>query len=368
MSTTSSNNLSIADLLKVLVDNRGSDLHLQAGEVPMGRIDGELGRFSMDPLSEERVYELIKEILGSDEKVEEFKKRKDVDAAITVGDIGRFRVNLFFQRNLPGAVLRTIGTSILTLDDLGLPEILKKVAELNQGLILVTGATGSGKSTTLAAIIDHINATQNSHIMTLEDPIEFVHQNKQCLINQREMADDSQDFASALKHVLRQDPDVILIGEMRDVESVNVALTAAETGHLVLATLHTSDAAESLDRIINMYPTDKIHQIRMQLAMGLVGIVCQKLIPKSNGGRAAALEIMINSPRMKKLILEGDTTKIQGAIQASRLDGMQTFNQALADLVKEGAVDEATALEFSPKPDELKMNMKGIFSGTSAMS
>ncbi len=367
MPSPSSNDLSIADLLKVLVDNRGSDLHLQAGEVPMGRIDGELGRFSMDPLTEEDVYRLIKEILGSDEKIEEFKKRKDVDAAITVGDIGRFRVNLFFQRNLPGAVLRTIGTKILTLEDLGLPDILKKVAELNHGLILITGATGSGKSTTLAAVIDHINATQYSHIMTLEDPIEFVHQNKQCLINQREMAEDSNDFAAALKHVLRQDPDVILIGEMRDVESVNVALTAAETGHLVLATLHTSDAAESLDRIINMYPTDKIHQIRMQLAMGLVAIVCQKLIPKSNGGRTAALEIMINSPRIKKLILEGDTTKIQGAIQGSRLDGMQTFNQALADLVKDGTIDEEVALEFSPKPDELKMNLKGIFSGTSAM-
>jgi twitching motility protein PilT len=166
---------------------------------------------------------------------------------------------------------------------------------------------------------------------------------------------------------LRQDPDVILIGEMRDVESVNVALTAAETGHLVLATLHTSDAAESLDRIINMYPTDKIHQIRMQLSTGLVAIVCQKLVPKKDGGRAAALEIMINSPRIKKLILEGDTTKIQGAIQASRMDGMQTFNQALADMVKDGLIEEATALEFSPKPDELKMNLKGIFSGTSAM-
>jgi twitching motility protein PilT len=321
----------------------------------------------MDPLTEENVFQLIREILGSDEKVEEFKKRKDVDYAITVGDIGRFRVNLFFQRNLPGAVLRTIGTSILTLDDLGLPDILKKVAELNQGLILVTGATGSGKSTTLAFIIDHINAAQSSHIMTLEDPIEFVHQNKQCLINQREMAEDSNDFASALKHVLRQDSDVILIGEMRDVESVNVALTAAETGHLVLATLHTSNAAESLDRIINMYPTDKIHQIRMQLAMGLEAIIGQKLIPKKEGGRAAALEIMINSPRIKKLILEGDTTKIQGAIQASRMDGMQTFNQALTDLVKDGLVEGATALEFSPKPDELKRNLKGIFCGTSAM-
>jgi len=359
--------VSIAPLLRSLVENHGSDLHLQVGEVPMGRIDGELGRFSVDPLTEDDVWSLIREIVGSDEKVAEFRRRRDMDTALSIAELGRFRVNLFFQRNQPGSVWRTIGTRILSIDDLGLPQILKNIATLPQGLILVTGATGSGKSTTLAAIIDHINATQNSHIMTLEDPIEFLHENKQCLVNQREMAADSEDFAAALKHVLRQDPDVILIGEMRDVESVNVALTAAETGHLVLATLHTSDAAESLDRIINMFPTDKIHQIRMQLAMGLVAIVCQKLIPKKGGGRAAALEILINSPRIRKLIMEGDTTKLQGAIQASRLDGMQTFNQGLAELVKEGVVEEQAALENSPKPDELRMNLKGIFSGTSAM-
>jgi len=364
----SSTDLSIANLLGILVENRGSDLHIQVGEVPMGRIDGDLGRFSVDPLTEADVWKLIGEILGSDEKVEHFKRRRDADSAISIEGLGRFRVNLFYQRNQPGAVLRTIGTSILTIDDLGLPQILKKVADFNQGLILVTGATGSGKSTTLAAMVDYINATKSCHIMTLEDPIEFLHANQQCLINQREMEQDSADFAAALKHVLRQDPDVILIGEMRDVESVNVALTAAETGHLVLGTLHTSDAPESLDRIINMFPTDKIHQIRMQLSTGLLAILCQKLIPKDGGGRAAALEIMINTPRIKKLILEGDTTKIQGAIQASRLDGMQTFNQCLADLVKEGVIEEATAMEYSPKPDELKMNIKGIFSGTSAMS
>jgi len=364
----SSTDLTIAGLLKILVDHNGSDLHLQVGEVPMGRINGELGRFGMEPLTEDDMWSLVREILGSDEKVEEFKTTRDVDSALSIDELGRFRVNLFFQRNQPGAVLRTIGTKILTIDDLGLPESLKTVTEANQGLILVTGATGSGKSTTLAAMIDQINSTQSCHIMTLEDPIEFVHENKECLINQREMAADSKNFAAALKHVLRQDPDVILIGEMRDVESVNVALTAAETGHLVLGTLHTSDAPESLDRIINMFPTDKIHQIRMQLSMGLLGIICQKLIPRKEGGRVAALEIMLNTPRVKKLILEGDTTKIQGAIQSSTLDGMQTFNQALANLVKDGTVEEAVALEHSPKPDELKMNLKGIFSGTSAMS
>jgi twitching motility protein PilT len=235
-------------------------------------------------------------------------------------------------------------------------------------LVLVTGATGSGKSTTLAAMIDHINATEALHIMTLEDPIEFVHENKLSLVNQREMALDSASFASALKHVLRQDPDVILIGEMRDMESASVALTAAETGHLVFATLHTQDAPESLERLINMFPTDRAAQIRMQLSLGLRAIVCQKLVPRAGGGRVAALEILINSPRVKKLILEGDTTKIPAAIQASRSDGMQTFNQALVDLIGEARVEEEEALRVSPKPAELRMNLKGIYSGASGMA
>lgn len=358
----------LAQLLGVLLENKGSDLHLQAGEVPIGRFHGELGRFEMPALSESDVMGLAREALGSDEKMEEFRRSKDCDAAIAIPELGRFRVNLFYQRNLPGLVLRTIGTKIPTLAQLELPEVLKKIAGSNDGLVLVTGATGSGKSTTLAALIDHINATEPCHIMTLEDPIEFVHENKLALINQREIAVDSTTFASALKHVLRQDPDVILIGEMRDVESASVALTAAETGHLVFGTLHTQDAPESLERLINLFPTDRFTQVRMQLSLGLRAILCQKLLPKVGGGRTAAIEILINSPRIKKLILEGDTTKIPAAIQSSRSDGMQTFNQALVDLVKAGKVEEAEALRFSPKPDELKMNLKGIFSGTSAMA
>ena len=358
----------LADLLGVLVENKGSDLHLQSGEVPIGRINGELGRFEMPALTEDDVLHLAREALGSDEKMQEFQAAKDCDTAITIPDLGRFRVNLFYQRNRPGLVLRTIGTTIPTIEQLELPEVLKTIAAANDGLVLVTGATGSGKSTTLAALIDHINATQACHIMTLEDPIEFVHQNKLALINQREIAVDSPTFASALKHVLRQDPDVILIGEMRDSESASVALTAAETGHLVFGTLHTQDAPESLERLINLFPTDRIAQVRMQLSLGLRAIICQKLLPRAGGGRTAALEILINSPRIKKLVLEGDTTKIPAAIQSSRSEGMQTFNQALVDLVKAGKVEEAEALRFSPKPDELKMNLKGIYSGTSAMA
>ena len=360
--------LGLADLLRVLVENHGSDLHVQCDEVPIGRIHGDLGRFEMPPLAEDDVLRLVREVLGSDAKVRAFLETKDCDAAVSLPELGRFRANLFYQRDKPGLVLRTIGTKILSVDQLELPAVLKTVAAANDGLVLVTGATGSGKSTTLAALIDHINATEACHIMTLEDPIEFVHTNKLALINQREMAVDSAGFAAALKHVLRQDPDVILIGEMRDMESATVALTAAETGHLVFATLHTQDAPESIERLINLFPTDRVAQIRMQLSLGLRAIICQKLLPRAGGGRAAALEILINSPRIKKLILEGDTTKIPSAIQSSRSEGMQTFNQALVDLVKAGKVEEAEALRFSPKPDELKMNLKGIFSGTSGLA
>ena len=368
MKTSTQGSPALADLLAVLVENKGSDLHLQAGEVPIGRFNGQLGRFEMPPLTETDMLGLAREALGSNEKMEEFLKCKDCDAAIALPNLGRFRVNLFYQRNLPGLVLRTIGTKVPTIEQLELPEVLKTIAAANDGLVLVTGATGSGKSTTLAALIDHINSTEACHVMTLEDPIEFVHQNKLALINQREIAVDSASFASALKHVLRQDPDVILIGEMRDAESAAVALTAAETGHLVFGTLHTQDAPESLERVLNLFSTDRIPQVRMQLSLGLRAIICQKLIPRTNGGRTAALEILINSPRIKKLILEGETTKIPAAIQASRNDGMQTFNQGLVDLVKAGKVLEAEALRVSPKPDELKMNLKGIYSGTSAMT
>ena len=358
----------LEDLLRVLVENRGSDLHIQCDEVPMGRINGELGRFEMPPLTEADVLGLVREVLVAEEKVQAFLEARDCDAAISLPELGRFRANLFFQRNKPGLVLRTIGTKILSIDQLELPDVLKAVAVANEGLVLVTGATGSGKSTTLAALIDHINATQACHLMTLEDPIEFVHPNKLALVNQREIDVDSVSFAAALKHVLRQDPDVILIGEMRDMESASVALTAAETGHLVFATLHTQDAPESIERLVNLFPTDRIAQIRMQLSLGLRTIICQKLVPRSGGGRVAALEIMINSPRIRKLILEGETPKIPAAIQASRAEGMQTFNQALVDLVKSGKVEETVAIQASPKPDELKMNLKGIFSGTSGMS
>jgi pilus retraction protein PilT len=357
----------IEALLGILVAHGGSDLHLQCDSVPMGRIEGELGRFDMAPLTEADILHLARELLGGEEKLQDFLKTKDCDTAIAITGLGRFRANLFFQRNKPGMVLRTIGTKVPSLDALELPPVLKTIVASNQGLVLVTGATGAGKSTTLAAMLDHINATEACHIMTLEDPIEFVHENKMALINQREIAVDATSFTIALRQMLRQDPDVISIGEMRDVESATVALTAAETGHLVFATLHTQDAVEAVERLINLFSADKIHQVRLQLSLGLRAILCQKLVPKIGGGRTAAMEILINTPRIRRLILEGDTIKIPAAIQSSRSEGMQTFNQALVDLVKAGKVQETDALRFSPKPEELKMNLKGIFSGASGL-
>ncbi|MBN9690263.1 MAG: PilT/PilU family type 4a pilus ATPase [Verrucomicrobia bacterium] len=359
--------VSLAALLRALIDNGGSDLHLQSDEVPVGRIQGVLGRFELPPLSEADVLALAEQILGSAEKARAFEQTKDVDSAFALEGLGRFRASLFFQRGKPGLVLRVIGTRIRSLEELDLPPILKTLATASDGLVLVTGATGSGKSTTLAAMIDHLNATEARHIMTLEDPIEFVHENKLCLINQREIGLDTESFASGLKHVLRQDPDVILIGEMRDMESASVALTAAETGHLVFGTLHTQDAAESVERMLNLFPTDRTHQIRLQLSLGLRGIVCQRLLARAAGGRIAALEVLTNSPRIRKLILDGETTKISAAIQSSRTEGMQTFNQALTDLVKASKVTEDEAVANSSKPDELRMNLKGVYSGSTGL-
>jgi twitching motility protein PilT len=363
-----SNQFGIEELLRALVENRGSDLHLQSGEVPIARIEGVLGRFEMPPLSEADILRLIGEILGSEELLNRFKAIRDWDVALSLPGLGRFRANLYYQRDHPGIALRAIGSQIPSIESLGLPPVLKTIAAANEGLVLVTGATGSGKSTTLAALIDYINSTEACHIVTLEDPIEFVHPNKMALVNQRDISLDSATYASALKHVFRQDPDVILIGEMRDAESASVALTAAETGHLVFATLHTQDAAESIDRILSFFPSERESELRLQLSLVLLAILCQKLMPSKSGGRLAVMEILIRTPRIRQLILEGDTTRIPDAIQGARSDGMQTFNQGLLDLVNAGLITEADALRVSPKPSELQMNLKGMFSGASVSS
>src|SRR5512142_1805103 len=287
--------MELNEILQIALRGGASDIHLKAGLPPMFRVDG-----ALVPLKDARRLppeEIARMALGimNDYQKEKYKQTNEVDLAYGVPGLGRFRVNIFQQRGTIGVVLRVIPFKILSIEQLMLPKILEKIAGEQRGLVLVTGTTGSGKSTTLAALIDHINSTEACHIMTIEDPIEFVHENKLALINQREIAVDSPTFASALKHVLRQDPDVILIGELRDAESAAVAMTAAETGHLVFGTLHTQDAAESLERLVNLFPTDRISQVRMQLSLGLRAIICQKLLLRAGGGRTAALEILINS-------------------------------------------------------------------------
>jgi twitching motility protein PilT len=301
------------------------------------------------------VVRLAREALGSDEKMQEFQATKDCDAAIAIPDLGRFRVNLFYQRNRPGMVLRTIGTKIPTIGQLELPEVLKTIAAANDGLVLVTGATGSGKSTTLAALIDQINATQACHIMTLEDPIEFVHENQLALINQREIAVDSSTFASALKHVLRQDPDVILIGEMRDLESASVALTAAETGHLVFGTLHTSSAAKTIDRIIDVFPAEEKEMMRAMLSESLRAVISQALLKTKDGtGRVAAHEIMVGTPAIRNLIREAKVAQMYSAIQTGQNYGMQTLDQNLQDLMKRNVISAEEARTKAANKDNFK--------------
>jgi twitching motility protein PilT len=343
----------LADLLRLLVEHHGSDLHVQAGEVPMGRIHGQLGRFEMPPLSQDAVLRLAREVLGSDEKHKEFVATRDCDAAVAIPELGRFRANLFYQRDKPGMVLRTIGTKILSVDALELPEVLKSIAAANDGLVLVTGATGSGKSTTLAALIDHINATEACHIMTLEDPIEFVHENKLALVNQREMAVDSASFASALKHVLRQDPDVILIGEMRDMESATVALTAAETGHLVFATLHTSSASQCPERIVDVFPAGQQEQARLQLSESLQGILSQILVERTDGGLAPAQEILVANDAVRALIRERKTPQLYNVIQTGGREGMRTLESSLNEYVAAGIVTYETAVRNANLPEQI---------------
>ncbi len=330
--------------LQYVVDLAGSDLHISAGRAPMIRISG-----SLRPLEMLGVWDknAVKQILASAMRPEQrarFESEQELDFAYQLSPGSRFRVNVFQQRDAWGAVLRLIPTEIKSLSQLGLPASVGEFADLPRGLVLVTGPTGSGKSTTLAAMIDRANDTRADHIMTIEDPIEFVHQSKRALINQREVGTDTQSFEAALKHVLRQDPDIILLGELRDLESISVALTAAETGHLVFATLHTSDAAQSIDRIVDVFPAAQQQQVRMQLSLTLQGIVCQTLVPLvSGGGRAAAVEIMKMTPAIANLIRSAKASQILTAMQTGADLGMQTMDQHLAELVNTGRVSQEAA-------------------------
>jgi twitching motility protein PilT len=332
--------------LRGMIEAGGSDLHLTSGAQPMIRLDGGLRPLDGFPvLYADSLQRTLYAVLSQKQR-EQFEENLELDFAYAVRGVSRFRVNMYKQRDSVGAAFRMIPYEIKPLEELGVPAVVGNFAGLPRGLVLVTGPTGSGKSTTLAAIIDLANRSRNDHIMTVEDPIEFLHRHKRCLINQREVGADTHSFANALKHVLRQDPDIILVGEMRDLETISVALTAAETGHLVFATLHTQDAAQTIDRIIDVFPAYQQSQIRTQLASALQGVVCQTLCKKANGkGRAVATEVMLATPAIRNLVREGKTHQIYSAMQAGAQQGMHTMDQHLAELVKANKITYEVGLE-----------------------
>jgi twitching motility protein PilT len=342
--------MDITQLLAFGVEQGASDCHLSAGEPPMIRIHGDLKKLDSPPLTKEQVHALIYDIMN-DAQRKTFEETRECDFSFELGAVARFRVNVFMQRKGEGAVFRTIPTKIMTLEELGMPAILKQLCEKEKGLILVTGPTGSGKSTTLAAMIDYLNNTFEGHILTVEDPIEFVHPSKKCLVNQRELGPHTQSFANALRAALREDPDVILVGEMRDLETIQLALTAAETGHIVFGTLHTSSAPKTVDRVIDVFPPTQQAQIRAQFAESIEAVITQTLLKKKGGGRIAALEIMTGTTAIRNLIREGKIHQIPGTMQVSQKDGMQTMDMALQSLVTRGLVSKEEAQSKSMNPN-----------------
>jgi len=347
--------LSVNRMLARLVELRGSDLHLSVGLPPVVRVDGDLRPLEgFEVLTGSKLRDLVYAILPQRAR-ERFEDNLELDTSHVVPGVGRFRVNVFQQKDAVGAVMRAIPFKILSLEELGIPHQVRQFAELPRGLVLVTGPTGSGKSTTLAALIDIINSTKPLHIMSVEDPIEFLHTHKKAVVNQREVGEDTKSFAEALKHVLRQDPDVILVGEMRDLETISTALTAAETGHLVFATLHTQDAPQSIDRMIDVFPAHQQQQVRTQLSTTLQGVVTQQLLPRADGpGRVVACEILVATPAVRNLIREGKTHQIYSTMQAGAKFGMQSMDQHLADLVKRNLVAMELAEERCANPDDLR--------------
>jgi len=355
--------LHVNDLLKIAVDSGASDLHLKVGSYPMMRVRGILTPASeAKKLDHEDLVAMSAAVMSTSQR-QKFKEWQEVDLAYSVPGLGRFRCNIFQQRGTVGLVLRVIPMQISTIQELGLPAVLKKIADEERGLVLVTGTTGSGKSTTLAGMIDHINRTRSTHIMTVEDPIEFLHRDQKSMINQREVAVDTRSFAQALRSALRQDPDVILVGEMRDFETIETGLLAAETGHLVFSTLHTLDATETINRIIAVFPPHQQKQIRLQMASVLRAVISQRLIPKTDGrGRAPAVEVMISTPFIRDCIVDKDKTHlIPGAIASGTSQyGMQTFDQSIFSLFEQKLIAFEEALRWATNKDEFKLRVQGI--------
>ena len=352
--------LHLNTLLTEMVAAGASDLHISAGLPPCIRVDGHLRPMEgYEVLTASETRRLVYGILAQRQR-EKFEEELELDTSHSVPNAGRFRLNVFLQKDSVGAVLRAIPFKIVPLDKLGVPAVVGDLANLPRGLVLVCGPTGSGKSTTLASVVDIVNTTRPDHIMTVEDPIEFVHTSKRSVVNQREVGEDTRSFAAALKHVLRQDPDVILVGEMRDLETISTALTAAETGHLVFGTLHTQDAPQSIDRVIDVFPAHQQQQIRVQLAAALQAVVCQQLLPRLGGkGRGAACEVLIATPAIRNMIREGKVHQIYSAMQGGGKFGMQTMDQSLAELVRASKISLEVALERCHHEDELRRLVSG---------
>ena len=342
--------MDITELLAFSVKHKASDLHLSAGVPPMIRVDGEVRKINMPALEHKEVHSLIYDIMN-DKQRKDFEEQLETDFSFEIKELARFRVNAFNQNRGAAAVFRTIPSEVLTLDDINAPAIFKDISDYPRGLVLVTGPTGSGKSTTLAAMVDYINETRNEHILTIEDPIEFVHSTKKSLINQREIHKDTLSFDMALRSALREDPDVILIGEMRDLETIRLALTAAETGHLVFGTLHTTSAAKTISRIVDVFPAAEKAMVRSMLSESLRAVISQTLLKKNGGGRVAAHEIMIGVPAIRNLIREDKVAQMYSVIQTGKIHGMQTLDQCLRDLVAQGVTsyEDAASKAMDPK-------------------
>jgi twitching motility protein PilT len=353
-------NIDFAQVLLEVIELGASDLHLTAGAPPTIREQGRLRALDYPMLTSKDTREIVYSIL-TDSQQHVLDENMQVDLAYSIPDRGRFRVNAFFQRASVGAAFRLIPDKTPKLEDLGLPSVLLDFTRKPRGFVLVTGPTGSGKSTTLAAMIDSINEERHEHIMTIEDPIEFLHPHKNCLVNQRELGGDAESFGLALKAALRQDPDVILVGEMRDLETISTALTAAETGHLVFATLHTQDTAQTVDRIVDVFPPAQQQQVRVQLSVALQGIVTQQLLPTPDGrGRVCATEILVPTPAVRNLIREGKTHQIYSAVQTGGNSGMQTMDASLAELTRQNKITRKLAEQRSSSPEELRRLMTGV--------
>ena len=334
--------MDITELLAFSVQHNASDLHLSSGVSPMIRVDGDVRRINIPALADKDVNSLVYDIMNDTQR-KDYEQNLEVDFSFEVPNLARFRVNAFNSNRGPAAVFRTIPSEVLTLDDLGAPDIFKTISDNPRGLVLVTGPTGSGKSTTLAAMVDYINQNKHHHILTIEDPIEFVHDNKLSLVNQREVHRDTHSFSNALRSALREDPDVILVGELRDLETIRLAMTAAETGHLVFGTLHTTSAPKTIDRIIDVFPGEEKDMIRSMLSESLRAVISQTLIKKVGGGRVAAHEIMLATPAIRNLIREDKIAQMYSSIQTGASQGMQTMDQCLTNLVNRGIITHSAA-------------------------